>query len=132
MEAVKVDDLYTQGYAFYESGKYTEAVHLFRKLTTLDPCDKDMWLGLGASLHMAKEYDKAIPAYLAAAVMSDPIEDFSPFLHAAECHLALNQIPEGLRLLEVAEKIPDGDNKQLRIKDQMLMLKLIWSGSHKK
>jgi type III secretion system low calcium response chaperone LcrH/SycD len=95
--------LYVVGYQLYENGKYREAVDVFRVLTVLDQTERKYWMGLGASLHMQKEYDRALQCYGYAALLNenDPYAHF----HAAECFLVQGKREEAYHVLEVAKSV---------------------------
>jgi len=95
--------LYTMGYQLYENGKYQKAADVFRVLTVLDQSERKYWLGLGASFHMQKEYDRALQSYGYAALLNenDPYAHF----HAAECFLSQGKKENGYHVLEVAKSV---------------------------
>lgn len=98
-----VSGLYAIAYNFYEIGKYQDAVQFFRILTALDTQSRKNWMGLGASLQMLKEFEKAIEAYTVATLLDD--EDPYVHMHAADCFFALNNMKKAIIALEAAEYV---------------------------
>ena len=53
-----LENVYAQGYRLYNTGKYIEALHLFRVLILFNAAEPKYILGLAACFHMLKEYKK--------------------------------------------------------------------------
>jgi type III secretion system low calcium response chaperone LcrH/SycD len=81
--------MYALAHMLYSQRKFDEAMRLFGMLVMCDHLDRRYHMGLGACLQLQGNHAKAIRSYGAASVLdlTDPI----PFLHAAECHLALGR-----------------------------------------
>lgn len=82
----------------YNSGQYAKAELMFQFLTLLDPTSFKYHMGIAASRHMQKRYDKALDAY-AACIPLDPKSPL-PYYHAADCCVHINDLPFALRYLE--------------------------------
>lgn len=87
--------LYSIAYNSYNAGKYEEANQIFRMLDLLDPAIPRYILGLAATYHQIKDYDKAIAAYFSLTI----IEPNSPigFYHIADCYEKL-EMPTGVMM----------------------------------
>lgn len=112
--------LYGLAYTCYTQGKYEEAAGHFRLLTKADMHSYDYWMGLGASLQMAKKYQKAIHAYEMAACLNPT----DPQLHiqAADCFFGSGHARDALFALACAERAA-GMNKPSK-KNQNLLKQL--------
>lgn len=84
-----VEGLYSFGYRMYNTGKYDEAIQLFRLLIMLDPTNPKFVLGLAACFHMKKDYENAASSYVLCSMidMTDPI----PSYHASDCYINLGK-----------------------------------------
>lgn len=124
-----INELYTRGYFFYESGKYTEATDFFKVLTQMKAENPLYWNGLGACLQMQKKYHEALLAYSTAAILdsTNPIT----FFHAANCCFSLNHIAEGIKAIEAAEDIARKNPEYKGMLSQLAFLKKAWSNEEK-
>lgn len=104
-EAIGLSDaslikVYNQAYQLYSTGKYGEAIHLFRLLITFDPTNLKYLLGLAASLHMLKDYFEAANIYT-TCMMLEPENPIPPY-HASDCYIQMNENIPALLNLELA------------------------------
>lgn len=120
-----IEALYEVAYRLYEGGKFEDAEHAFRFLTTIDPLVKKNWMGLGASLQMRKKTAKALEAYSVAAV----IDESDPYvsLHAADCFFALDSKEGAFAALEAAEAIAKENNKHHQLLEKIMIMRQRWS-----
>jgi len=95
-----VEGIYGQAYRLYNTGKYKDAAQLFRLLIMANAAESKYSLGLGACLHMLKEYQAAAEIYAICAVM-DP-DNPIPFYHASDCFTHLNDPGSALVSLQMA------------------------------
>lgn len=95
-----LENIYSQAYNLYNTGKYIEASHLFRLLVLMNGIEPKYSLGLAACLHMAKDYKAAIQLYTVCATLSpqDPI----PFYHCSDCFLQMKDNISAMLCLQVA------------------------------
>ena len=121
-EAIK--GLYVQAYQHYEGGKYEDAVHFFRFLTTVEMTKKRNWMGLGASLQMVTDFDKAIEAFAFATLLDE--NDPYPHIYAAECLFSLGKMSEGSEALAFAEKTAVLHEKKNEINSRIALLQHAW------
>jgi len=96
------EELYSEGYHFYEKGDYAKALPFFKYLTVTEPFEERYWRGLGATLQMNKNYEDALLAWSMSAILkeSDPL----PHVFAAECLLLLENKEEASKALKTAKR----------------------------
>lgn len=115
----KSESIYANAYLLYNTGKYGDAIHLFRLLIMMDPSEIKYILGLSACFHMQKEYRKAVDTYSLCAAMDT--ESPIPYFHLSDCFLQLQDKPSALIALEMAVQRA-GDKIQYQIlKDRALL-----------
>lgn len=119
--------LYTVAHTFYGQGKYKEASTLFCTMVQEAPRTYKYWIGLGASLQMAKSYDEALLAYETAAML-DPC-DPHVHLHAADCFFAKGLPKEALFAVDCAERAVKQQPANLRapFKEHIALIRKAWS-----
>jgi len=79
--------MYALAYILYSQRRFEDAMRLFCLLVMCDHLDRRYHMGMGACLQVQGQHAQAIRSYGAAANldMTDP----APFMHVAECHLAV-------------------------------------------
>lgn len=88
---------------FMASGKFADAIPLYRELNRAVPNNAGLMLNLGMALHMAGEDRKAIPQ-LEAAVKLDP--NLTPaWLFLGAARLRLGELPAGANALKVVMRL---------------------------
>jgi type III secretion system low calcium response chaperone LcrH/SycD len=97
-----VEGMYGQAYRLYNTGKYADAIQLFRLLIMLNPTDAKYTLGLAACMHMLKEYRNAIELYTMCAAL-DPVSPL-PLYHLSDCYLQIKDKFSALVSLEMTVK----------------------------
>ncbi len=120
-----LEELYEDGYLFYEAGKFTEALNHFRLLTLFEAHHPRNWMGLGASHQMLRQFEQALEAYRIALLL-DP-ENPSICVHASECYFGLNEIKHGLEALKYAEAIADNKDHYKPLISQLAFIRKRWS-----
>lgn len=116
-----VEPFYTDAFAQYEAGKFTEAIEAFRLLCYRHPLEGRFWFGLAASLQESRKYEEALQAWAVAAVLKR--RDPYPHFHAAECYFSLQNLEDGAKALdEAAEK----SNENLDLKEKIALLREQW------
>lgn len=80
--------VYSLGYSYYQTGRYDEALKLFKFLVLMDHLSQKYWLALGSAHQMLKNYDDAIKSFAQAALLD--LNNPKPMYYAALCHLAKN------------------------------------------
>lgn len=94
-DAMKIDQkaldmLYDLAYQHYDGGNYKNALLLFVFLSGIDPKNVKYRMGIAASLHMNKQFQEAIDAYLICASL-DPKNPL-PFYHMSDCFVQLKDL----------------------------------------
>lgn len=115
----KIEELYSQGYRLYNTGRYKEAVLLFRTLIMINPEEPKYYMGLAACFHMQKEFKNAVETYTLCSILDgdNPI----PLFHSSDCFIQSGDKYSALTVLEMAVKRA-GDNPQYQIlKDRALL-----------
>ncbi len=82
----QLNAVYSLAYSYYTTGKYDEALKLFKFLVLFDHLSQKYWTGLGSTHQMMKSYDEAIAAYAQAALLD--LSNPKPMYYAALCYLA--------------------------------------------
>jgi len=85
-----LEGVYAIAHRYYENGQLDEAEAFFRFLCLYDFYNADYALGMGAVLHLKREYDKAIGMYAVAQTLD--LTDDRPMFHVGQCHLALGRL----------------------------------------
>ncbi|WP_252090989.1 SycD/LcrH family type III secretion system chaperone [Pseudomonas sp. MWU13-3659] len=84
VEKPQLEALYALGYTHYQSGRFKEALNLFKGVALLDHFDARAYLGMGGAQQAQGDYQGALHSYSFGALMAMDDPRF-PF-HAAECH----------------------------------------------
>lgn len=114
-----VEGVYGQAYRLYNTGKYKEAVQIFRLLIMINSTEPKYAMGLGASFHMQKDYKLAADAYSLVGIL-DPESPIS-FYHASDCYLQMGDPISALVALEMAIKRA-GEKPEFRtLKDRAML-----------
>ena len=95
-----LENVYAQAYRLYNTGKYGEAIHLFRILIMLNAMEPKYMLGLAACFHMLKEYTNAIQTYTMCTALDSqsPI----PHYHTSDCYIQMKDYLSAMICLELA------------------------------
>lgn len=95
-----LENMYTRGYNLYNTGKFNDALHIFRALLMLNPTEPKYMLGIAACQHMLKEYVSAIQSYVLCSVY-DPTNPL-PFFHSSDCYIQMKNYVSAMICLEMA------------------------------
>ncbi|KIA76085.1 Type III secretion specific chlamydia chaperone 2 [Parachlamydia acanthamoebae] len=98
-----LEAFYGYAYNLYGSGNYLDAQRIFQFLINLDASRSKYALGLAASMHMQKNYQAAIEAYMLAAFYDQ--ENPVPFFHIADCYIKLDNPYGALLALDDAIRL---------------------------
>lgn len=115
----KMEALYSQAYVLYNTGKYRDALVIFRMLIMMDPAEVRYLIGLAASFHLLKEYRTAIDAYM-ACIGVDPNNPI-PFFHLSDCYYQINDKASALITLEMAVNRSGDKPEYQMLKDRALL-----------
>lgn len=118
-----IQALSQDAYQQYNSGKYNEALHLFSILAVADGSYPYLF-GMAACNHMMKEYRKAADAYMKCALLEP--KDPTPYYHAADCYLHLNEIVSAMIALQmVVNRIGENaEYSQMKDRARLMLEKL--------
>ncbi|MBF5050422.1 Uncharacterized protein CLAVI_000024 [Candidatus Clavichlamydia salmonicola] len=104
----ELEQIYKEGYEYYISHSYPQAITVFRWLLFFNPFISKYWNAFGSALKMHEEYEKALQAYAVMAVLNS--EDPYPHYYAYLCYRLLGKISDAITALECAlEKAVDND-----------------------
>lgn len=84
----KEESIYGQAYLLYNTGRYRDAIEIFRVLIMLNSTEPKYMMGLAACFHMLKGYENAISTYTLVSFL-DP-ENPVPYFHASDCAIQMN------------------------------------------
>ena len=94
----ELEAVYSLAFGYYRTGKYDDALKLFKFLVLFDHLNAKFWLGLGAVQQVLKDFQGAVASY---GYCSFPkLDDPRPQLHAAECFLAMGDKRNAASALE--------------------------------
>jgi type III secretion system low calcium response chaperone LcrH/SycD len=82
----ELNAVYSLAYSYYNTGRYDEALKLFKFLVLLDHMSQKFWTGLGSVYQVMKKWDEAIAAYAQAMVFD--VSRPKPIYYAALCYFA--------------------------------------------
>lgn len=114
-----VEGIYGQAYRLYNSGKYSEAVQLFRLLIMLNATEAKYTLGLAASFHMLKDFRHAVETYTLCSILD--VESPVPHYHASDCFIQMNDLHSAIISLEIAIKRAENKSQYQTLKDRSLL-----------
>ncbi len=114
-----LENVYAQAYRLYNTGKYEEAVHLFRILVVLNGIEPKYLLGLAASFHLLKDYRNAVQSYTICSTL-DPNSPL-PYYHSSDCFLQMGDDLSGMISLEMAIKRAGDKPEYAKIKEKALL-----------
>lgn len=97
-----VEGVYGQAYRLYNTGKYKEAIQIFRLLLMISSTETKYAMGLAACFHMLKDYQTAVNSYSLVSLM-DP-ESPIPFYHTSDCFMQMGDPFSAAIALEMAIK----------------------------
>ncbi len=111
-----IEGMYSFGYRLYNTGKYEQAVQLFRLLVMFDPSQPKFAMGLGACFHMMKDYENAATTYVLCSII-DPLNPL-PHYHASDCYVQLNQPENAVIALQLSIDRCNGKEEFRLIKER--------------
>lgn len=103
----KEESIYSQAYLLYNTGRYRDAIEIFRVLIMLNSTEPKYMMGLAACFHMLKAYESAISTYTLVSFL-DP-DNPVPFFHSSDCALQMNDKLAAIVSLQMA--INKAENK---------------------
>jgi type III secretion system low calcium response chaperone LcrH/SycD len=124
----KIQEIHALALFLYRNQHYQNASHFFRLLIASRPSKAKYWKGFGACLQMQQDYEQALNCYISSQYLNQEQPDPYLYLHAADCHFALDQIEAGLNALEAARLIAE-EKKDRRILKHVALMRELWSQS---
>ena len=115
-----VDSMYAQAYRLYDTGRYKDALKMFRLLVVIDAKEFKYTMGVAACHHMMKEFRSAIQIYTICSLIDgqSPI----PYFHMADCSLNMKDKLSAHIVLGMAVKRA-GDKPEFKmLKDKALLM----------
>lgn len=114
-----VEGIYGQAYQLYQTGRYNDAIQLFRLLIMINSTEPKYAFGLAACFHMMKEYKIAAETYSICALID--IQSPVPHYHASDCYLQMKDNISALVALELAVKRAGQKTEYKALKDRALL-----------
>lgn len=114
-----LENIYSQAYRLYNTGKYAEASHVFRILIMFNAMEPKYMLGLAACFHMLKDYGNAIQTYTMCAAL-DPKSPI-PHYHSSDCFIQLEEYLSAMLCLELAIERAGGKPEYAKMKERAQM-----------
>lgn len=111
-----MEGLYGQAYRLYQTGKYKEAMQLFRLLMLGNATESKYAFGMAACFHQMKEYKSAVESY-ALTSMIDPTNPL-PYFHASDCYLEMKDKMSASISLQAAIKNAGNKPEYQTMKDK--------------
>jgi len=105
-----MEEFYQAAVDLYKNKLYEESRNAFVCLTFLNPENSVFWTGLGSSLSILREDERALEAFQ-FAILYDPVS-IEHYVNAVGCCLALNNKEEALNILKVAMDIVDSEEDE--------------------
>ncbi|KIC71086.1 MULTISPECIES: SycD/LcrH family type III secretion system chaperone [Candidatus Protochlamydia] len=114
-----LESVYAQAYRLYNTGKYIEAVHLFRVLIMMNYAESKYVLGLAACFHMMKEYKNAIQTYTMCSAI-DPNTPI-PYYHSSDCFIQMKDYLSAMLCLQLAIDKSQNKPEFAKIKERAIL-----------
>ena len=119
LSSAYLENIYSQAFSLYNTGKYIEAAHLFRILIMYNPMEPKYMMGLAACFHLLKEWDSAIQMYTLCSAL-DPNTPI-PHYHTSDCFIQMNDDLSAMLCLELAIEKAEGKAEFSKIKERALL-----------
>ena len=118
----ELESVYSLAYSYYTTGKYDEALKLFKFLVMFDHMNQKYWIGLGSVHQVLKQWDEAIAAY-AQAMMFD-VSKPKPIYYAALCYFAKGEKTHAAASVQAFELFCKGnDPETVKFRNKIVALK---------
>ncbi len=115
----EVEGFYAQAYNLYQTGRYKDAIQIFRLLIMLNAYEAKYALGLAACLHMMKEYKSAVESYTLCCILDS--ENPIPYYHMSDCFLEMKDPYSAIVALDMAVKRAGNKPEFQMLKDRSKM-----------
>lgn len=114
-----LENIYSQAFSLYNTGKYIEAAHLFRILIMYNPMESKYMMGLAACLHLLKEWENAIQMYTMCSAL-DP-QNPIPHYHSSDCFIQMQDDLSAMLCLELAIERANDKAEFSKMKERALL-----------
>lgn len=111
--------IYQQGYHFFQSGKYADALIIFNILRFFDITDPRYTFAIAGCYHYQKDYLNAAANYLIYKVM-DPLNPI-PSFHLYDCFVKANYPTAALLYIQEALALAGMDPKYANLKEKIAL-----------
>ena len=115
-----MESFYTEGYRLYQSGRYDDAIKMFRFLGLLDPTRVRYWLGMAACMHQKKCYPEAAMLYQLCG-MADPTDPI-PYFYMGDCYQNMGLKGASKQCLMLCIEHCAGRDKYVQIHDRAKLM----------
>lgn len=115
----QLEGLYTEAYHLYQSGKYMEALPLFRFLIMMNQREFRYIFGLAACFHLLKDYDNAIKVYTVCSALHP--DDPTSLCHTADCFKQLKDPLSAMIALQGAITRAGSNNEFASLRERAVM-----------
>lgn len=119
MSPKALENIYSQAYRLYNTGKYVEASHLFRILILMNGMEPKYMLGFAACFHMLKDYPNAVQFYTLCSAI-DPTSPL-PHYHASDCFIQMKDYISAMISLEMTLERAKDQKKFSELKERSLL-----------
>lgn len=119
MSPKMLENIYSQAYRLYNTGKYVEASHLFRILILMNGMEPKYMLGFAACFHMLKDYQNAVQFYTLCSAI-DPVSPL-PHYHASDCFIQMKDYISAMIALEMTLERAKDQKKFAELKERSLL-----------
>ena len=101
----QLEAVYAVGLNYYNTGHTEEAKKIFGFLVLFDHLSAKYWMGMGATLQVMREFERAAKCYAMASFLD--LNNPKPQYHAAECFLALKNKTDAESAIAMVETYAD-------------------------
>lgn len=119
MSPSALENIYSQAYRLYNTGKYIEATHLFRTLILMNGMESKYMLGFAACFHMLKDYQNAVQFYTLCSAIDthNPL----PHYHSSDCFVHMKDYISAMIALEMTIERAGNRSEYAKLKERSLM-----------
>ncbi|NGX54957.1 MAG: Chaperone protein IpgC [Chlamydiae bacterium] len=113
-----LEEIYSLAYGYYNQGKYKESLTLFNILVGTDLGTYKYVLGLAATYHQMKDYDRAIVCFF-LALNTEPNNPI-PAFYIADSFMKIDAPEQALYFLDHVIKMEGTEHESLKEKCKLL------------
>lgn len=112
----QMEGMYAVAYNLYRSGKYEDARTCFAYLALFDPLQYRYAFGIASCLKLEGAYEMAAAQYALASGLDQAQP--APFLHMAECMLAVDEADSAKDALKIALEVAGDKPEYANLRDR--------------